>query len=249
MDKHNELECCESVEVHGELLNIVRQKLPSEEKLYDLADFFKNQKSTWDKMLSALDKFQTCRSSLEKDVTAFTALKKLESIRRSPDPYGQIKDIDGLVDQIEGIAAVQLADSKSKAFAEIDTYISAFKASLEHAKAASAGYNGVLSPLQRVRGRVENASTPQEVAYLLTELDAARDDAADALEKLTAPKKSTPSSGEVSVTTQKERVRVKVSQVVGHRTLETAEDVERFTEELKKKLLARIGGNIRIVVE
>lgn len=41
MDKHSELECCESVEVHGELLNIVRQKLPSEEKLYDLADFFK----------------------------------------------------------------------------------------------------------------------------------------------------------------------------------------------------------------
>ena len=67
--------------------------------------------------------------------------------------------------------------------------------------------------------------------------------------ELTAPKKSTPSSGDVPVSPQKERVRVKVSQVVGHRTLETAEDVERFTEELKKKLLARIGGNIRIVVE
>ena len=96
---------------------------------------------------------------------------------------------------------------------------------------------------------MENASTPQEVAYLLTELDAARDDAADALEKLTAPKKSTPSNGDVPVSPQKARVRVKVSQVVVHRTLETAEDVERFTEELKKQLLSRIHKNIRLIVD
>lgn len=34
-------ECCEAVEVHEELLKIVREKLPAEESLLDLAELFK----------------------------------------------------------------------------------------------------------------------------------------------------------------------------------------------------------------
>lgn len=34
-------ECCEAVEVHEDLLKIVREKLPSEESLMDLAELFK----------------------------------------------------------------------------------------------------------------------------------------------------------------------------------------------------------------
>ena len=34
-------ECCEVVEVHEELLKIVREKLPAEESLLDLAELFK----------------------------------------------------------------------------------------------------------------------------------------------------------------------------------------------------------------
>lgn len=39
--EHNGLECCDSIEVHQELLNIVNEKLPKEEILYDLAELFK----------------------------------------------------------------------------------------------------------------------------------------------------------------------------------------------------------------
>lgn len=34
-------ECCDSVEVHEELLQIVQEKMPPEEELYDLAELFK----------------------------------------------------------------------------------------------------------------------------------------------------------------------------------------------------------------
>ncbi|MDO4293470.1 MAG: metalloregulator ArsR/SmtB family transcription factor [Eubacteriales bacterium] len=36
-----ELECCETTEVHQDLLKIVEEKLPPEEALYDLAELFK----------------------------------------------------------------------------------------------------------------------------------------------------------------------------------------------------------------
>ena len=36
-----EWECCDSVEVHEDLLRVVNEKMPEETKLYDLAEFFK----------------------------------------------------------------------------------------------------------------------------------------------------------------------------------------------------------------
>lgn len=41
MEKEREFDCCDSREVHEELLSIVREKLPAEEQLYDLAELFK----------------------------------------------------------------------------------------------------------------------------------------------------------------------------------------------------------------
>ncbi len=34
-------ECCETVEIHEELLKIVNEQMPAEEELYDLAELFK----------------------------------------------------------------------------------------------------------------------------------------------------------------------------------------------------------------
>lgn len=36
-----ELECCESFQIHEDLLKIVSEKMPAEEELYDLAELFK----------------------------------------------------------------------------------------------------------------------------------------------------------------------------------------------------------------
>ncbi len=37
----NEIECCDTTEVHEELLKVVHEKMPGEEELYDLAELFK----------------------------------------------------------------------------------------------------------------------------------------------------------------------------------------------------------------
>lgn len=38
---HQNVECCETIEVHEDLLKIVEEKMPPEEELYDLAELFK----------------------------------------------------------------------------------------------------------------------------------------------------------------------------------------------------------------
>ena len=37
----NEVECCETFQTHGDLLEIVNAQMPEEEELYDLAELFK----------------------------------------------------------------------------------------------------------------------------------------------------------------------------------------------------------------
>ena len=41
IEKENDIECCETRELHEDLLHIVSEKLPQEEELYDLAELFK----------------------------------------------------------------------------------------------------------------------------------------------------------------------------------------------------------------
>ena len=55
------IECCESHEVHKDLLKIVNEKLPSETELYDLAELFKVfGDSTRIKILYALMEDEMC---------------------------------------------------------------------------------------------------------------------------------------------------------------------------------------------
>ena len=55
------IECCESHEVHKDLLKIVNEKLPSETELYDLAELFKVfGDSTRAKILSCLEISELC---------------------------------------------------------------------------------------------------------------------------------------------------------------------------------------------
>jgi ArsR family transcriptional regulator len=41
MKKDDELDCCDDMEIHEDLLKIVNETMPAEEELYDLAELFK----------------------------------------------------------------------------------------------------------------------------------------------------------------------------------------------------------------
>ena len=60
-ENQNEIECCETKELHEDLLHIVNEKLPREEELYDLAELFKVfGDSTRIRILHALIETELC---------------------------------------------------------------------------------------------------------------------------------------------------------------------------------------------
>lgn len=218
------------------------------EDLDTLRDFFQTQKPVWERLLAALNRYQSSRSSLQKDAQAAEALKKLESIRSYQEPYNLIKDIDGLLACIKEVAAAQLAGARQKALDDVDGCLAAVRDRLDSLKATDADRNRILHPLQSLRQRVTAARTPEEVAYIMLELGEQRDKAEEELDALVHPA-GTGTPGQDGAPQPKPRRHVKVAQLVSHRTLENAEDVERFITELKVQLLARLDDSTRLVVE
>ena len=218
------------------------------EDLDTLRDFFQTQKPVWKRLLAALNRYQSSRSSLQKDAQAAEALKKLESIRSHQEPYNLIKDIDGLLACIEEVAAAQLAGARQKALDDVDGCLAAVRDRLDNLKATDADRNRILHPLQSLRQRVTAARTPEEVAYIMQELGEQRDKAEEELDALAHPA-GTGTPGQDGAPQPKPRRHVKVAQLISHRTLENAEDVERFITELKAQLLARLDDSTRLVVE
>jgi DNA-binding transcriptional ArsR family regulator len=61
MSEKNSLERCECTVIHEEVVNMVKDRMPEEEKLYDLAELFKVfGDSTRIKILWALDESEMC---------------------------------------------------------------------------------------------------------------------------------------------------------------------------------------------
>ena len=85
--EHITLDCCDSIEVHQELLNIVNKKLPQEEVLYDLAELFKIfGDSTRVKILYALleaEELCVCDIASLMDVTQSAVSHQLRVLKTS----------------------------------------------------------------------------------------------------------------------------------------------------------------------
>ena len=66
-DNYADVECCETTETHAELLKIVRDTLPEETQLYDLAELFKVfGDSTRIKILYSMFETELCVNDIAK---------------------------------------------------------------------------------------------------------------------------------------------------------------------------------------
>ena len=86
MDFEKEIENCEELEVHEEVLSVIRQKLPEEECLYDLAEFFKVfGDSTRIRILFVLFEAEVCVCDLAAtlNMTSSAVSHQLKFLKRS----------------------------------------------------------------------------------------------------------------------------------------------------------------------
>lgn len=239
----------------------------------DLVDFYRKQFNTWQKLGAALQgSFKSNRSALEKDADALKALTELESIWQMPEPYKHLNRITPLIEQVQRVNQQLVEQHRMHALERIDTRIEETRQRLLEAHATAELQNRVLLPMQKARKRAEeNHSIPEilaeqhETIALQTEADKQVNQWIDELRKKQqaqlraaneakhAAEPQQPYTAEkpaaiqpVPKKTHLINVSSEMRKATGSEVLETAEQVEKALETLRKTLLATIEAGDRI---
>ena len=133
------------------------------EEFEDLNDFYNNQFQIWQSLSTALnERFKANLHALEKDPQASKALKDLKSIYDMPAPYGQMRRISPLIEQVNKINLALVEDKRAHALIRVDERIERINQALAEASAPADISNKALRPLQLCRERIEKTnSIPQ----------------------------------------------------------------------------------------
>jgi len=134
--------------------------------LYELNDFYTNQKNTWETLRNAMDRFKPNRSSLEKDVDAHKAMQRMSQILSAPSPYGMLKDVNDLVSIVEIVNNALIDNRRETAAQELENKISQISTLLKGHKADPNFSNKSLYPLQEIKKKIlTEYSIPQIITY------------------------------------------------------------------------------------
>lgn len=133
------------------------------EEFEDLDDFYNSQFQIWQSLSTALnERFKANLHALEKDPQASKALQELKSIYDMPAPYGQMRRISPLIEQVNKINLALVEDKRAHALIRVDERIERINQALAEASAPADISNKALRPLQLCRERIEKTnSIPQ----------------------------------------------------------------------------------------
>ena len=67
------------------------------ERFHDLDHFYEHQRPMWDKLRTASSRFKLNQMELERDDSAGPALRRMSEILSAPNPYGLLKEAEGLI--------------------------------------------------------------------------------------------------------------------------------------------------------
>ncbi|MCP4040925.1 MAG: BREX system P-loop protein BrxC, partial [Gammaproteobacteria bacterium] len=254
-----------SFELINRFLERENDLLDLTEEIHDLDNFYSSQRVTWDRLRTALRRFQPNRKWLERDKAADKALEQMQAILDSNSPYSRIKAIAGLIRSVTEINETQVFKVRGIALKGIDSMVQQVTVELGNVNASPELRNTCLYPLQSLRKQIEAQTS---IAHLFQTKEEARELADTALGRIEAaatPKpyplsedRPIPAHGaneEQPTTSQvatpkpiKARKVIKPSELVPKTYLETQADVDDYLTRLKQELEAALAANARIEI-
>ena len=218
--------------------------------IHDLADFYDNQRKTWDRLREAQEiSFKPNQQLLEKEAPATNALRRMAEILQAAHPYGLLHEVDGLITTVQAINEQMVGERRSHALAKADEKLAEISAALDKAAAPPEVRNKALKPLQDTRKRIEtDASIPSILMQQEMALEE-RDKALDLIEAaMTAIAATTAKPGAPTPKPVKPIREIRAADLSKKTYLETEQDVDTYVTELKQQLLAALAGNNRVRV-
>lgn len=146
------------------------------EDFEEVDEFFTRQFETWQQLRRALiEQFKINRHALEQDIKAAEALNTLEAIYNDPRPYGRLREVGALIDQIK-IINQQLIETKK---AEVLLAINALYNGIEPqiADLPADWQNKAMRPFVILKERLDHSHSLHEMVSLQQDAADAEDNA------------------------------------------------------------------------
>ena len=210
--------------------------------VHDLADFYDNQRKTWERLRDARESiFKPNQQLLEKEVDATNALHRMGEILAAPHPYQLLHEADGLIKTVQAINDRLVGERRSHALAKVDEKITEVTVALDKATAPPELRNKALKPLQDIRKRIE---ADPSIPSILMQQDMAAEERDKALDAIEAAK---PAKADDAPAPPPKPIReVRAADLVTKSYLENEQEVDEFMTALKRELLAVLASNNRV---
>lgn len=216
-----------------ELLDIV-------DDLHVLNDFYTHQLPVWEKLRNAMSRFSLNKSILEKHPDAGNAFKQLAEILNAPSPYKMIKEVNGLIAQVDAVNDGLVAKNRESAAGEVDRKINQLIQLLDKHNAESDFRNKTLYPLQQEKKKIFSEVGIPQISYSLKETQQLFEEAVTYIDQ----KFSSPGKDK----TIKQVRTIKPASLIQKVYIETEADVDEFVITVKKELLAAVKNNMRVKI-
>lgn len=217
------------------------------EDFHELEQFYEHQRSTWEKLRSADDRFGLNRLELERDEKAAPALGRMSEILSMPSPYGFVQETEQLVGAVAAVNDALLAQRRAAVIEKFDQHIAAVKADLKQAGADDSLRSACLGSLEGLRTRVGTLESLAHIDQAEAEALRRRDEAIAKIEAFL--KEKSGGNEQVSEPPPVKRTRViRAAEFVSKEYLEDEEEVDAFLAALRVELKKAVSASERVQV-
>ena len=217
------------------------------ERFHDLDHFYEHQRPMWDKLRTASSRFKLNQMELERDDSAGPALRRMSEILSAPNPYGLLKEAEGLIRTVSEVNEELLSERRTRAIATITEQTASVSAEVSTAGGDESLKTTCLTPLEDLAKQVSTHESLAHIGQAEAEAVRLKDDALDQVERYLERKAEEGKAGPDKPVVKPRRV-VSPGKFVKSSYLESKADVNTFLDDLREELADALAKNERIEI-
>ena len=217
------------------------------ERFHDLDHFYEHQRPMWDKLRTASGRFKLNQMELDRDDSAGPALRRMSEILSAPNPYGLLKEAEGLIRTVSEVNEELLSERRTRAIATITEQTASVSAEVSTAGGDESLKTTCLTPLEDLAKQVSTHESLAHIGQAEAEAVRLKDEALDQVERYLERKAEEGKAGPDKPVVKPRRV-VSPGKFVKSSYLESKADVNTFLDDLREELADALAKNERIEI-
>ena len=217
------------------------------DRFHDLDHFYEHQRPMWDKLSAASGRFKLNQMELDRDDSAGPALRRMSEILSAPNPYGLLKEAEGLIRTVSEVNEELLSERRARAIATITEQTASVSAEVSTAGGDESLKTTCLTPLEDLEKQVSTHESLAHIGQAEAEAVRLKDEVLDQIERYLERKAEEGKAKQDKPVVKPRRV-VSPGKFVKSSYLESKADVDAFLDDLRTELTDALARNERIEI-